>query len=157
MGVCPGGGDNILAWNKEGVESAEWFNSFGVFAAVLKYRVPRRDPDRPHLEPLQDAQRAIRLVRQHADAWDVDPGRVGILGFSAGGHLTVMAGTPWDEQTYAKTDAAAELSCRPDLMIPIHAACLGAGNDDSRPARGPLGRTPSDAPPDVGAPPTERR
>ena len=85
--ICPGGGYNILAWPKEGLEVAEWFNSIGVTAAVLKYRVPRRDPDTPHVEPLQDAQRAVRLVRHHAKEWNVDSKRVGILGFSAGGHL----------------------------------------------------------------------
>lgn len=128
--VCPGGGYNILAWPKEGIEIAEWFNSFGVTAVVLKYRVPRRDPDCPHREPLQDAQRAIRLVRANAEQWGVDPSRVGILGFSAGGHLTIMAGTHWDEKTYEPTDEADQLSCRPDFMIPIYAAYLGEDYND---------------------------
>jgi acetyl esterase/lipase len=89
--VCPGGGYHILAWTKEGTEIAEWLNSIGVTAAVLEYRVPRRDPKQPHLAPLQDAQRALRHVREKAGDWRVDPERVGILGFSAGGHLAVMA------------------------------------------------------------------
>ena len=123
--ICPGGGYNILAWEKEGIEIAEWFNSIGVTATLLKYRVPRRDPNEPHLEPLQDAQRAIRLVRKHANDWDVDTQRVGILGFSAGGHLTIMAGTHWDEPTYKNVDDVDDLSCRPDFMCPIYAAYLG--------------------------------
>ena len=131
--VCPGGGYNILAWDKEGTEVAEWFNSIGVTAAVLKYRVPRRDPENPHAAPLQDAQRALRIVRQHAEKWSIDPKRVGVLGFSAGGNLTVMAGTHWDEKTYPMQDAADELSCRPDFLIPIYPAYLG---DENKP--GPL-------------------
>lgn len=124
--VCPGGGYNILAIDKEGTEVAEWLNSIGVTAIVLKYRVPRRDKDAPHKAPLQDAQRAIRLVRAHADEWDVDPDRVGVLGFSAGGHLTVMAGTHWERTTYDPIDEADELSCRPDFLVPVYAAYLGA-------------------------------
>jgi acetyl esterase/lipase len=131
--VCPGGGYNILAWNLEGTEVAEWLNSIGVTAVVLKYRVPRRDPARPHAAPLQDAQRAIRHVRQHAADWGIDAGRVGILGFSAGGNLAVMAATHWDEETYPKRDALDELSCRPDFVVPIYPAYLG---DEKNP--GPL-------------------
>ncbi len=130
--VCPGGGYNILAWPKEGLEIAEWFNSFGVTAAVLQYRVPRRDPEHPEREPLQDAQRAIRLVRSHADDWNIDPDRVGVLGFSAGGNLTVMTALHWQESTYNGVDAADELSCRPDFVIPIYAAYLGDKQDDTQ-------------------------
>ncbi len=123
--VCPGGGYNILAWDKEGTEIAEWLNGLGVTAAVLKYRVPRRDPKEPHVAPLRDGQRALRLVRQNAKAWGVDPARVGILGFSAGGHLAVMAGMAWGQSTYPKLDAADELSARPDFVLPIYPAYLG--------------------------------
>src|SRR4051812_25642686 len=83
--IFPGGGYRILAWNKEGTEVAEWLNSIGVTAVVVKYRVPARDGREKHEAPLQDAQRAIGLVRQHASEWGVDPARVGVLGFSAGG------------------------------------------------------------------------
>ncbi len=145
--ICPGGGYNILAWEKEGIELAEWFNSLGVTAAVLKYRVPRRDPKRPHREPLQDAQRAIRLVRKHAVQWDVDSRRVGILGFSAGGHLTIMAGTHWDERTYDKVDDADDLSCRPDFMCPIYAAYLADGYKDNVAELGPLVKVTAETPP----------
>ncbi len=123
--VCPGGGYEILAWPKEGLELAEWFNSLGVTAVVLQYRVPRRDKENPSLWPTQDVQRAIRLMRQNAKDWNVDTKRIGVLGFSAGGHLTVMAGTRWDETLYAKVDDADDLSCRPDFMCPIYAAYLG--------------------------------
>lgn len=145
--VCPGGGYNILAWPKEGLELAEWFNSLGVTAAVLKYRVPRRDPDAPHVEPLQDAQRAMRLVRHHAEDWKIDPDRVGILGFSAGGHLAVMTGTHWDQPAYKPTDAIDELSCRPNFMCPIYAAYLGPDYNDSSPKLGPLVRVSARTPP----------
>jgi len=145
--ICPGGGYNILAWEKEGTEIAQWFNSIGVTAAVLKYRVPRRDPNRPHREPLQDAQRAIRLVRKHAAEWGVDPQRIGILGFSAGGHLTIMAGMHWDEQTYDRVDDADSLSCRPDFMCPIYAAYLGEGYKDDVAELGPLVRITAKTPP----------
>ncbi len=131
--VCPGGGYNILAWNKEGTEVAEWLNSLGITAVLLKYRVPRRDRLAPHAAPLQDAQRAIRLVRQHASAWGLDATRVGILGFSAGGNLAVMAGTHWDAPSYPRLDDVDALDCRPDFLIPIYPAYLG---DEDKP--GPL-------------------
>lgn len=108
--ICPGGGYNILAWPKEGLELAEWFNSIGVTAVVLKYRVPRRDPERPHWEPLQDAQRAIRVMRKYAAAWGVDPNRIGVMGFSAGGHLAFMTGTHYEDKTYPRVDDADDLS-----------------------------------------------
>jgi acetyl esterase/lipase len=126
--VCPGGGYNILAWNLEGTEVAEWLNSFGVTAVVLQYRVPRRSRDLPHAAPLQDAQRAIRLTRKHAAEWRIDPKRVGILGFSAGGNLAVMAATRFTEQTYSKIDDADTQNARPDFMVPIYPAYLG--NED---------------------------
>jgi acetyl esterase/lipase len=100
-------------------------NSIGVTAIVLKYRVPRRDKDAPHRAPLQDAQRAMRLVRQHADAWGIRPDRIGMLGFSAGGNLTVLTGTHWDRKTYEPIDEADQLSCRPDFLVPVYPAYLG--------------------------------
>ena len=143
--ICPGGGYNILAWDKEGTEVAEWLNSIGVTAAVLKYRVPRRDKDTPHAAPLQDAQRGLRIMRQHAGEWGIDGKRVGILGFSAGGHLAVMAGTHWDETTYPKQDAADELGCRPDFLIPIYPAYLG--DEKNAGPLSPLVRVTKETPP----------
>ena len=128
--VCPGGGYHVLAWPKEGLEVAEWLNSLGVTAAVLKYRVPRRDPSsRFQTPPLQDVQRALRTARHHADEWNIETDRLGVLGFSAGGHLSIMAGTRFDEQAYDKVDSIDEHSARPNFMIPIYPAYLGDKND----------------------------
>lgn len=143
--VCPGGGYNILAWDLEGTEIAGWLNSIGVTAVVLKYRVPRRDPVSPHAAPLQDAQRALRLVRSHANDWGIDPQRVGILGFSAGGNLAVMAATHWDETTYAKGDEVDQLSCRPNFVVPIYPAYLG--DEKKAGPLSPLVRVTKETPP----------
>ncbi len=143
--IAPGGGYNILAWDLEGLEVADWLNSLGVAAVVLKYRVPRRHPEHPHRAPLQDAQRALRLIRQNAASWAIDPNRLGMLGFSAGGHLTVMAGTHWDESTYAPVDPADQLSARPDFLIPIYPAYLGDKQDPMK--LSPLVRVTEQTPP----------
>ena len=143
--ICPGGAYNILAYDLEGTEVAQWLNSIGVTAVLLKYRVPRRDSDQPHKAPLQDAQRAIRLTRMNAKDWGIDPERIGVLGFSAGGHLTVMTGTHWDETTYDAIDEADDLSCRPDFLIPIYPAYLGDREDPSR--LSPLVRVTKQTPP----------
>lgn len=127
--VCPGGGYNKLAWQKEGVEVAEWFNSIGVTAFVLKYRIPRRT-DAIHREPMQDVQRAVRLVRQQADNWQIDSDRLGVLGFSAGGHLTVMSGVQFETRCYEPVDEADRLSARPDFICPIYCAYLGDNYND---------------------------
>ncbi|MEZ6115570.1 MAG: alpha/beta hydrolase [Pirellulaceae bacterium] len=143
--VCPGGGYHILAWDLEGTEVAEWFNSFGVTAVVLKYRVPRRSPDSPHQAPLQDVQRAIRLVRHHAQEWKIDPDRIGVLGFSAGGHLTVMAGTQWDQPAYDPQDDIDAVSAKPNFMMPIYPAYL---HDKDAPEQlSPLVRITEQTPP----------
>ena len=144
--ICPGGGYNILAWNKEGIELAQWFNKIGVSAAVLKYRVPRRTPDIHH-EPLQDVQRAIRLFRSMADEMRVDMNRVGVLGFSAGGHLTVMSGTKYDELAYPKSDAIDEISARPNFICPIYCAYLGNNYSDNKPELGDLVKITKETPP----------
>lgn len=122
--ICPGGGYNILAWNLEGTEIAKWLNSIGVNAAILKYRVPRRK-DRPkHQAPLQDAQRAIRLLRAHAEDWGVATDRIGILGFSAGGHLSAAASTNFDKPAYEPIDEADKLSPRPDFTVLVYPAYI---------------------------------
>jgi acetyl esterase/lipase len=127
--ICPGGGYGILAWNKEGTEIAEWFNSIGVTAAVLKYRVPRRDSETPHPWPLQDARRAMRVVRQHADDWGISKDKLGVLGFSAGGHLSIMLASHWATDDYPAVDEADKLSAEPNFVIPIYPAYLGDKGD----------------------------
>ncbi len=130
--VCPGGGYSILAMNLEGTEVCEWLNSIGVTAILLKYRVPVR-AGRPRFEPpLQDAQRAIGIVRERASDWGVDPRRVGILGFSAGGHLSATASTNYAKRNYAEVDAADKQSSRPDFTILIYPAYLTLDSDRTR-------------------------
>ena len=122
--IFPGGGYNILAYNHEGSEIADWLNSIGVSAVVVKYRVPRRS-DLPKLwAPLQDAQRAIRITRSRAAEWKIDPEKIGVLGFSAGGHLTVCAALDYATKTYDPVDAIDEIDCRPNFAIPIYPAYL---------------------------------
>ena len=145
--ICPGGGYSILAWPKEGLEVAEWFNSIGVSAFVLKYRVPRRDPQRIHWEPMQDVQRAIRLVRSRAEEWTIDPNRIGVLGFSAGGHLSVMAGVRFNEKAYPRVDQIDDISCRPNFICPIYAAYLADGYRDDVAELGELVTITSNTPP----------
>jgi acetyl esterase/lipase len=121
--VCPGGGYNNLAWDHEGEQVARWLNSIGVTAAVLKYRVPRREgtpKDQPPPQALMDAQRALGLVRSKAADWGIDPKRVGILGFSAGGHLTAWASTNYDKRSYEPADEADRVECRPDFAVAIY-------------------------------------
>lgn len=113
--VCPGGGYGGLA-DHEGHPIAEWLNTVGVAGIVLRYRVaPYKHP-----VPLQDAQRAIRTVRARAAEWKLDPGRVGILGFSAGGHLASSAATHFDDGKADAEDAVEKAGCRPDLAILIY-------------------------------------
>ena len=145
--ICPGGGYNILAWPKEGLEVAKWFNSIGVSAFVLQYRVPRRDPQRIHWEPMQDVQRAIRLVRSGAEEWKIDANRIGVLGFSAGGHLSVMAGVRFDEKAYPRVDQVDDVSCRPNFICPIYAAYLANGYRDDVVELGDLVTITPDTPP----------
>jgi acetyl esterase/lipase len=131
--ICPGGGYNILAWDLEGEEVAAWLNSIGVTGIVLKYRVPRRPGqpmDRPPPGPLQDAQRAISLVRGKAKEWGLDPKRIGMLGFSAGGHLTAAAATNFDKRTYEPQDEIDQVSCRPDFAVLIYPGYLTGKEKD---------------------------
>ncbi|HTU19795.1 MAG TPA: alpha/beta hydrolase [Gemmataceae bacterium] len=125
--VCPGGGYNILAWDLEGTEVAEWLNSIGVTGIVLKYRVPRRadqPKDKPPLGALQDAQRALSLVRNKAKEWKIDAKRIGILGFSAGGHLAASAATNFDKRAYEAQDDIDKIDCRPDFAILVYPGYL---------------------------------
>ena len=106
---------------------AAWLNSIGVTGIVLKYRVPRRNDRAKHLAPLQDAQRAMSLIRTHAAKWGIDPGRIGILGFSAGGHLSAAASTNFDRRQYDAIDGVDRVSCRPDFAVLIYPAYLTQG------------------------------
>ncbi len=112
--VCPGGGYGHLAMGHEGKDVAEWLNSIGVSAFVLKYRIA---PHYQHPAPLQDAQRALRTVRARAAEWKINPKRIGIWGFSAGGHLASTAGTHFDDGKPDAADPVERVGCRPDFLI----------------------------------------
>ena len=122
--ICPGGGYYILAMDLEGTEVAEWLNSIGVNAGLLKYRVPARKDRERYDAPLQDAQRTIGLVRQRAGEWGLNPQRIGIMGFSAGAHLSAAASCNYEKRTYEALDAADQLSCRPDFVMLIYPGYL---------------------------------
>jgi acetyl esterase/lipase len=112
--ICPGGGYGFLAVDHEGKQIAEWLNQRGIAAFMLKYRIA---PRYRHPAPLQDAQRALRTVRARAKEWNVDPKRIGIWGFSAGGHLASTAGTHFDDGNADAKDPIERASCRPDFLI----------------------------------------
>lgn len=118
--VCPGGGYGVLAINLEGTEVAEWLNSIGFTAVVLKYTVPKNRE-----AALQDAQRAMGLIRLHSKDWNIDPARLGVLGFSAGGHLSARLSNTFEARNYPPVDEADSLSCRPDFTMLIYPAYLG--------------------------------
>jgi len=133
MLICPGGGYWNLYWELEGEEVAQWLNSIGVTGIILKYRVPRRPDDikgEPARRPLQDAQRAVSLVRSKAKEWGIDPKRIGIVGFSAGGHLAIATATSFDKRTYEPIDDIDKTSCRPDFAIPVYSGYLKAKDKD---------------------------
>lgn len=116
--ICPGGGYMHLAFDKEGTKIAEWFNSLGIAAFVLKYRLPNDlIMKNKNVGPLQDAQEAIRYVRQNAVKWNIDPKKIGILGFSAGGHLAATLSTHYDDKVY---ESAFKVSARPDFSLLIY-------------------------------------
>jgi acetyl esterase/lipase len=127
--ICPGGGYWNLYWQLEGEEVAAWLTAQGVTGILLKYRVPRR-PDEPKGEParrpLQDAQRAVSLVRSKAQEWGIDPKRIGVVGFSAGGHLAIATATGFEKRTYEPIDAIDRVSCRPDFAIAAYPGYLKA-------------------------------
>jgi acetyl esterase/lipase len=122
--VCPGGGYHILAMDLEGTEVCAWLNSIGVTGALLKYRVPARAGQPRFAAPLQDAQRALGILRSRAKELKIEPGRIGVLGFSAGGHLAAALSTNFAERTYPRVDDADETSCRPDFTVLIYPGYL---------------------------------
>ena len=122
--VFPGGGYQILSMDLEGTEVCDWLNSIGVNCILLKYRVPDVGPYPKSAAALQDAQRAVGLVRLHAAEWGIDPNRVGVLGFSAGGHLAAAISNHYDKRIYDPIDAADQLSCRPDFAVVLYPGYL---------------------------------
>ena len=119
--ICPGGGYGMLAYNWEGSDVARMLNAKGIAAVVLKYRLPNSKSNiTPHLSPLMDAQRAIRMTRHFAAKWNIDKNKVGIMGFSAGGHLASTAGTHFDAGKEDATNSIDSYSSRPDFMILIY-------------------------------------
>ena len=154
MLVCPGGGYWNLAWDLEGEEVAAWLNSVGVTAVVLKYRVPRR-PGQPEPlpapGPLLDAQRAVSLVRSRAAEWEIDPNRIGIVGFSAGGHLAVATATHFDRRAYKPIDEIDKVSCRPNFAVAAYPGYFieqrPAGVEINKDVLAPYMRIPKETPP----------
>lgn len=131
--IYPGGGYWDLYWQLEGEEVAAWVNSLGVTGIILKYRVPRRpdEPkDLPARRPLQDAQRAVSLVRSKAGELGIAADRIGVIGFSAGGHLAIATATRFEKRTYEPIDVIDQTSCRPDFAILVYPGYLKAKDKD---------------------------
>jgi acetyl esterase/lipase len=144
--ICPGGGFNILAYDLEGTEVATWLNSIGVTAIVLKYRVPFREPQQRWKAAVQDAQRTVSTVRARAAEWKIDPKRIGILGFSAGGSAAGLTALFGPARQYDAIDAIDQVSSRPDFALLIYAAYfVERGQDAINPAL-PV-KVTKDAPP----------
>jgi len=122
--VAPGGGYNILAIQHEGTQVCEWLNSMGVTGVLLKYRVPDRKGTKQGEIPLQDAQRAMGIVRHRAGEWGIKPDKIGFLGFSAGGHLCVMTTLHANERTYPRDAALEAEDATPNFSIPVYPAYL---------------------------------
>jgi acetyl esterase/lipase len=147
MLICPGGGYHNLGWDIEGTEVAEWLNTLGITGIVLKYRCPRRPGDAlgvPAPGPLKDAQRAVSLVRKRAKEWDIDPERIGMIGFSAGGHLVGATATNFDRRSYEPIDAVDTVSCRPDFGIMAYSGYFKLKDKEGL---SPTVRTPANTPP----------
>lgn len=126
--ICPGGGYHILAYDLEGTEVASWLNSLGLTAVVLKYRVPARPGDERWRAAVIDAQRAVSWTRQQAGAWGVDPQKIGILGFSAGGHAAALVSSDLERQ-YPAVDGVDQVSSRPDFSLLIYPGYLAEGGE----------------------------
>jgi acetyl esterase/lipase len=122
--VFPGGGYSILAIDLEGTEVCDWLTARGITCALLKYRVPETGPYPKSAAALQDAQRAVGVVREHAAEWKIDAKRVGVLGFSAGAHLAAAVSTHYEQRLYPRVDAADDLSCRPDFEVVVYPGYL---------------------------------
>jgi acetyl esterase/lipase len=133
MLICPGGGYWNLYWQTEGEEVAAWLGSLGITGIILKYRVPRRPGEikgEPARRPLQDAQRAVSLVRSRAAEWGLEPRKIGMIGFSAGGHLSVATATSFDKRSYEAADDVDRVDCRPDFAVAVYSGYLKAKDKD---------------------------
>jgi acetyl esterase/lipase len=133
MVICPGGGYWNLYWQFEGEEVAAWLKSLGVTGIILKYRVPRRPGEvktEPARRPLQDAQRTVSLVRSKASNWGIDPHRIGIIGFSAGGHLAIATATSFPKRSYETVDDIDKVDCRPDFAVAVYSGYLKPKDKD---------------------------
>lgn len=144
--ICPGGGYQGLSYDWEGTDVAKWLNGQGIAAFVLKSRLPKsKSIITPHQAPLQDAQRAMRLIRANADKWNINPAKVGVMGFSAGGHLAATLGTLYNQEVYAFQDDVDTISAKPDFMglvypvITMLEECMHVGSRDNL-----LGDNPDD-------------
>ncbi len=131
--VFPGGGYQILAIDLEGTEVCDWLTSIGVNCVLVKYRVPNTGPYPKSAAALQDAQRALGMVRENATEWGIDPQRVGVLGFSAGAHLAAALSTHYDQRLYAAVDTADKLSCRPDFAVIVYPGYLALADQNFAP------------------------
>ncbi|MDC7677317.1 alpha/beta hydrolase [Asticcacaulis machinosus] len=145
MLVIPGGGYRFVSIDNEGHEIARWLAAHGVTAFILTYRLPAEGWATPHLAPLADAQRAIRLIRHHHKSYSIDPDRTAVIGFSAGGHLCASLATLFDHPAYTPVDTADSLSARPALFVPIYPVIsMTAGTAHSGSRTNLIGASPSD-------------
>lgn len=131
--VFPGGAYRILAIDLEGTEVCDWLNSAGITCILLKYRVPDSGPYPKSSAALQDAQRALGIVRSRASDWHIDPRRIGVLGFSAGAHLAAALSTHFDQRLYDPVDAADQVSCRPDFAVIVYPGYLALSEQNFAP------------------------
>ena len=137
--ICPGGGYGGLVTGGEGHGIARWLNGHGITGIVLEYRLPKGRSQ----VPLLDAQRALRTARFNAKAWGIDPTRIGIIGFSAGGHLASTAGTHFDSGDAKSTDPVEQMSCRPDFMILVYPVITMDSSTHSGSRANLLGKEPT--------------
>src|SRR6204780_898769 len=131
--VFPGGAYHVLAIDLEGTEVCDWLNAVGVTCVLVKYRVPNSGPYPKSSAALQDAQRALGITREHATEWQIDPHRIGVLGFSAGAHLAAALSTHYDQRLYDPIDAADKLSCRPDFAVIVYPGYLALADQGMAP------------------------
>jgi acetyl esterase/lipase len=130
--VFPGGAYQVLAIDLEGTEICQWLNSIGVNCILVKYRVPNSGPYPKSAAALQDAQRAMGLVRQHAGQWHINPHHIGVIGFSAGAYLAAALSTNYQHRLYSTIDAADSLSCRPDFAMVIYPGYIAVAEDQMK-------------------------